>query len=375
MRRGGHAPFRRAILVHHGQTGLYHVGGEGGVPEHLLGNLALGRNRAGFAEDHAGRFRGRVLLQPFDGLGHGIDGSRVICGTAARNAGADWTGILVHAHTPFVNRQAVRLAHIAHAGHRHPRVGVAPAKRRVLLAIVHVAIDLDRPAHVGHVAAREEFGDILVGRPVDRNAQVIAVLGLEVVLGLLIREPVVAEPVEVRELLVRQLIEIAVRSGGELEPDEIGQVQRGRGDSGTFAGHPLGQAAGLLIAPVGADQVRVVDIGVIDVFARLHLGLKFFNNVAFADQVMGDLDAGDRGKGRGQHLGFIFMRGDRFGHHLDFHAGKGLCRIDEPLHFRFLCRAVKRGQCADFGIKERLCGVHVCPGRRTHREQRKRHRG
>src|SRR3546814_6624709 len=33
VRRGGHAPLRRAVLVHHRQTFLHHVGGEGGVPE------------------------------------------------------------------------------------------------------------------------------------------------------------------------------------------------------------------------------------------------------------------------------------------------------------------------------------------------------
>jgi hypothetical protein len=87
---------------------------------------------------------------------------------------------------------------------------------------------------------------------------------------------------------------------------------------------------------VGADQVGVVDIGVIDVLARLHLGLQLFDHVAFADQVMGDLDAGDRGEGRGQHLGFVFVGRDGFGDDLDLHARQGLGGIDEPLHFGFL---------------------------------------
>jgi hypothetical protein len=72
-------------------------------------------------------------------------------------------------------------------------------------------------------------------------------------------------------------------------------------------GHPVGQVAGLLVAPVRADQVGVVDIGVIDVFAGLHLRLQLLDHVAFADQVVGDLDAGDLGEGLGQHLGFIFV--------------------------------------------------------------------
>ena len=74
-------------------------------------------------------------------------------------------------------------------------------------------------------------------------------------------------------------------------------VEAGIGDVLAFAGHPVGQVAGLLVAPVGADQVRVVDVGVVDVLAGLHLRLQLFDHVAFADQVVGDLDAGDRGKG------------------------------------------------------------------------------
>jgi hypothetical protein len=77
------------------------------------------------------------------------------------------------------------------------------------------------------VAAGEELGDVLIGRPVDRHAEVVAVFGLEVGLVLLVVEPVVAEPVEVRELLVGQLVELAVRAGGELRPDEIVDIEVG----------------------------------------------------------------------------------------------------------------------------------------------------
>lgn len=90
------------------------------------------------------------------------------------------------------------------------------------------------------------------------------------------------------------------------------------------------------------DEIGIVDIGVIDVFAGLHLRLQFFNNVTFTNQVMGDLDAGDGGKGWRQNLRFIFMRGDGLRDHLDVHAGKRLCRIDEPLHFFFLIGAGQR---------------------------------
>jgi hypothetical protein len=79
-----------------------------------------------------------------------------------------------------------------------------------------VAEDLALDAQARQVAAGEELGDVLVGRPVHGHAQGVAVLGLEVGHVLRIREPVVAEPVEVGELLVGELVELAVRAGGEL---------------------------------------------------------------------------------------------------------------------------------------------------------------
>ncbi len=67
-------------------------------------------------------------------------------------------------------------------------------------------------------ATGEERGNILICRPVNGNAKVITILRLEVGLVLFIVEPVVTEPVEVRELLVGKLIELLVGSGGELLP-------------------------------------------------------------------------------------------------------------------------------------------------------------
>jgi hypothetical protein len=109
---------------------------------------------------------------------------------------------------------------------------------------------------------------------------------------------------------------------------------------------------------VGADQVGIVDIGVVDVLARLHLGLQLLDHVAFADQVVRDLDAGDVGERLGQRFGFIFVGGDRFRDDLDVHAGKRLGGIDEPLHLGFLRRPVERRHVADLGIEEGLGLVH-----------------
>ena len=361
MRRRGHAPFRRTVLVHHRRAGDNRGGSKGGVPEHLLSNLALGRNRAGFTEGHAlGCWRG-VFLQPLNGLGHRIDRRRVVGRAATGNTGADGLRFLVHPNAPFIDGQPVRLALVAHSGHRHPRVGIAPAERWVFLAIVHVAKDRGRPAHVGHIAPSKECGDILIGRPVDRNPEVIAIGGFEIVLGLLIVEPVIAEPVQVGELLVGQLVKLAIWGSGERQADEVGQIEAGVGYRSTLASHPVGQAASLLIAPVSADQIRVVDISIKDVLARLHLGLNLFDHVAFAHDLMCHFYAGNGGERRSQHLRFVHMGVDTFGRHFDFHADEGFGGIDEPLHFGFLIGAAQRRQVSDLSIEERLCSVHVSP--------------
>ncbi len=357
VRARGKTPLRCAVLVHDRQAFLHEIGGEGRIGEHLLGDLALRWYRTGFREGHALGSSRRIGLHPVEIFLDGVDRGRAVGVAAARDAGSDGPRVLVDLDAPLVDRLAVRDALVAVAGHRQPGIGEAPAQRRVLLAVVHVAIDL----LAVDLAAGEELGDVLIGRPVDRNAEFVAVLGLEVRLVLLVVEPVVAEPIEVRELLIGKLVELAVRRGREGFADEVVDVEVGVGDVLALVRHEVGQAAGLLVAPVRADQVRVVDIGVIDVLARLHLRLQFFDHVAFADQVMGDLDAGDRGKGGCQNLRFVFMRGDRFGNDLDLHAGKRLCRIDEPLHFRFLGGAVERGHVADFLVQELLCLVH--PGK------------
>ena len=127
--------------------------------------------------------------------------------------------------------------------------------------------------------------------------------------------------------------------GGEADADEVGEVERRAGDVLAFARHPVGEVAHLLVAPVRADQVRVVDIGVVDVLAGLHLGLQLFDDVAFADQVVRDLDAGDGGEGRREDLRFKLVRGDGLGDDLDLHALVGRGRLGEPVSSAFCGRA------------------------------------
>ena len=100
----------------------------------------------------------------------------------------------------------------------------------------------------------------------------------------------------------------------------------GIGDVLALAGHVVRQDHRLAIAEVRADQIGVVDPAVIDVLAGLHLGLQLLDHVAFLDQVVLDLDAGDFGEGLRQRPGFILVRRDGFRHDVDFHALEGLRR-------------------------------------------------
>src|SRR3546814_17295996 len=78
-------------------------------------------------------------------------------------------------------------------------------------------------------------------------------------------------------------------------------------------------------------QVAVVHPGIVDVLARLHLGLQLFDDVAFLDQVVLEVDPGDLGERAGERGGFVFMGGDRLRNHIDVHAaerqsGRASCR-------------------------------------------------
>ncbi|MPM35558.1 hypothetical protein SDC9_82151 [bioreactor metagenome] len=94
-----------------------------------------------------------------------------------------------------------------------------------------------------------------------------------------------------------------------------------------------------------ADQVRVADPAVIDRLARLHRCLQLLDHVAFLNQVVLDLNAGDLAERLGQHLAFVLVRGDGFGHHGDALHALGLQllgRFDEPLHLGHLLVLVQR---------------------------------
>ncbi len=123
--------------------------------------------------------------------------------------------------------------------------------------------------------------------------------------------------------------------------------------------HPVGQVTHLLITPVGTDQVGVVDPAVIQVLSGLHLCLDLLDNVTLLNDVVRDLDPGNRSKGRSQNLGLILVGGQGFRNNLDVHPLERLRSIDEPLHFLFLVGARERRHVADLFIQKSLCLVHA----------------
>src|SRR6202040_1817037 len=115
VRRRRHPPFRRTIRIHDRQTGLHHVGGEGGVPEDLLGDIALRRYRTGFGEGHALRLRRGIFLHPVEILDDRVDRRRTV-DIAATLDGRTHRPATFHPDAPFVDGKSVREALVAIAG-------------------------------------------------------------------------------------------------------------------------------------------------------------------------------------------------------------------------------------------------------------------
>jgi hypothetical protein len=124
----------------------------------------------------------------------------------------------------------------------------------------------------------------------------------------------------------------------------------------------IGQGDHVAVAGVGADQVGIVDPGIVDVLARRPLGLQLFNDVAFLDQVERNLDAGDFFKRLGQGLGLVLMGRNGFGDDLDVHAFKRLGRLDEPFHFLELF-FFGQGRGLELLVNPLLGGRHIRHGR------------
>ena len=335
VRAGSHAPLRCAIRVHHRQARLDHVRSESGVPEDLLGNLALCGHGAGFAEGHAGGFLGRVLLHPIDVLRQSVHSSRRV-GRTTTGHRRTHRGALVctNPDTPLVNWQTVGDTDVGGAGHRQPRIGETPAQRGIFLAVVHVAVN--GLAVNGFDVFAEESGDVFVGAPIQRHAQLVAVLGLELVFQVLAGKQISAEPVQVGELLVRQLVQLLIRRSRETGSDEVLQINAGIGPLFARTFHVVRQAQNLAVTVVGADQIRIRDPAVVDGFAGLHGSLQLLNHITLLDDVVFHFDTGNFFKRFCQSFRLILMGSQGFRHRADFLDALGLQflgSLNEPLHF------------------------------------------
>ena len=253
---------------------------------------------------------------------------RAVGVAATGDAGTHRVAVL-HANAPLVHRQAVGQAFVAATGHGEPGIGEAPAQGRVFLAVVHVPVDAFAVDFLDVFA--KELGDVFIGRPVHRHTEFIAVLFLELGFELWALEPVGAEPVEVGKLLVGQLVDLAVRRGGEGDADEVLDIQGWRSEILAFIGHQVGDGFGLAVAKVRTDQVGIVNPAVVDILVGLHLGLQLLHHVAFLQQVVGQLDPGDFSERLGQYLGFILVGGEGFRHHVDLHPTERFRGLDKPL--------------------------------------------
>ena len=190
----------------------------------------------------------------------------------------------------------------------------------------------------------EKGGDILVSRPVDRHAEFVAVFGAEPLFEIGARKPIVAEPIQVGELLVGQLVELAVGAGGETFAHEVVDIESGVGDIAAFACHPIRKRHRQLQARMSADEIGIVDIGVVEIAVRLHLGLHRLHDLAFAEELMIDLDAGDILENLGQDFRFVFVGGNRFGKDIDFHPFERRGGFGEPLQLGALVGAREGGR-------------------------------
>ena len=119
------------------------------------------------------------MAQPLVPFADRVDRGWTVGGTAAGDrCTGRVTGAGFHADAPFVDRDTVRLAlwnrHRPSRARRRSCASQGPA-RACRSPCGHRRVDTVDFLHV----VREELGDVLIGRPVHRHAEVIAVFGLE----------------------------------------------------------------------------------------------------------------------------------------------------------------------------------------------------
>ena len=169
-------------------------------------------------------------------------------------------------------------------------------------------------------------------------------------------------------MLDRQLVHFTIRPGGEGLADKVIHIEVREGHVLAGASHPVREIDGLLVAVMRSDQIGIVDPAVINILAGLHLGLDFFDDVTFLDEIVLQLDPGDFAEGLGQNLGLVFVRCDCFRHNVDFHACERLGRINKPFHFLHLLVFRERRR-LELGINPFFRFVHACKGRNRTQQQ------
>jgi hypothetical protein len=118
--------------------------------------------------------------------------------------------------------------------------------------------------------------------------------------------------------------------------------QRGQGLLAALALHPVGQHLGAPVAPVRADQVAVVDVGVVAGLALEELGAQAAHHIALGQQLVLDLNAGQLREGARQRARFVDMGVDDLREHLDALAAKGLGGLRKPLQLAQLLGGAQR---------------------------------
>ena len=169
MGRGCHAPFRRAIVIHHWKAWHHHICRESGIPKDLLSNMSLRRDWSSLAEHHAGRSWRRVFFEPINRLRDSVHCRSIVGCTPPRNTRSNRARLVIDPHTPLVNRQSVWRALIPHARHRHPRVGITPAQRGIFFTVIHAPKNALRASQIAHVPAREKCCYVFISGPIYRH--------------------------------------------------------------------------------------------------------------------------------------------------------------------------------------------------------------
>ncbi len=221
MGRRRHPPQRLAVRAHHRTAQLVKrvIREPGDVLENSLGNVAPRGLRSRIHPAPPLGLWWRVCIQPFNILGQRIHRRRPVCRPATRHRCPHRYSV-ADPNAPLIDRQSIGQAHVSHSGYRQPRICKPPSQRRRLFAIVQMPIHL----LAIYFSARKERGDILIRRPVQRHTQFIAILPLELALQIRTREPIVPEPVQVGELLVRQLQLPTVIVLAKLQVQKVAQV-------------------------------------------------------------------------------------------------------------------------------------------------------